>query len=111
MTKADEPVSRCGACGQEDDHPKHQILVGFSNAETGGLMFHEHDENRDGVIEYHFDCPTPYHDLAAVLGVHEDDEAHAERQTVIDHHNRIVAACRGGLQGAKLRTAIVNGEI
>jgi len=111
MANSDEPVTRCGACGQEDDHPKHQILVGFNNPDTGGLMFHEHDENRDGVVEYHFDCPTPYHDLHALFGVHEDPDANAELQAKADSHKTIVAAARGGLKGAKLRAAIVNGEI
>lgn len=111
MSKSEEPVSRCGACGQEDDHPKHQIAVGFNNPETGGAMFHEHDFNRDGQIFYHFDCPSPWHDLHAKFGVHENPDAHAELTAVADHHAAIVAACRGGLKGAKLRAAIVNGEI
>lgn len=79
-----EPLSRCGACGQIDDHPKHMILVGFNNEHTSGAFFHEHDEDRDGVIRYHFDCPTPWHAAvtdpvhqgavaAAISGVHGDD--------------------------------------
>lgn len=89
-----EPVTKCGACGQEDDHPKHQILVGFQNANTGGQMFHEHDEDRDGVIQYHFDCPTPYHSM-----VHPE------------HHAKLAALAGSGVKGADLRARIVGGEI
>lgn len=123
-TKADVPVTRCGACGQEDDHPKHQISVGFNNPDTNNEMFHKHDFaewttdadgnevlRQNGVIYYHFDCPSEWHDLHAKWGVHEDPEAHAEGLRRADHHAAIVAACRGGLKGAKLRDAIMNGEI
>ena len=40
-----EPLSRCGACGQTDDHPKHMILVGYNNpvhlapACAGGIAY------------------------------------------------------------------------
>ncbi len=88
-----EPLSRCGACGVTDDHPKHMILVGFNNEHTNG-MFHEHDVNRDGVIDYHFDCPTPWH--AAV---------HPE------YHAKLAALAASGIKGDALRARIIEGTV
>lgn len=105
------PESTCGACGQTDDHPKHQVLVGFNNPDTGGAMFHEHDVAREGVIYYHFDCPSEWHDLHSKLGVHDDPDTHLERMAVADQHARIVKKCKSGVQGAKLRAAILKGDI
>jgi len=102
--------STCGACGGSDDHPKHQILVGFNNPDTGGQMFHRHDFERAGVIYYHFDCPSEWHDLHAKLGEHEDLESAAERLAVADSHARIVALAKSGVHGSKLRDAIVKGD-
>ena len=70
------------------------ILVGYSNEHTGGAMFHEHDLDRDGVIQYHFDCQTPWH--AAV---------HAE------YHAKLAALCASGVKGDALRARIVAGEV
>ena len=89
-----EPLSRCGACGATDDHPKHMVLVGFNNTNTGGQMFHEHDDNRDGVIEYHFDCPTPWHGLANG-----------------EHHAKLAALCGSGIKGDALRARILEGTV
>ncbi len=92
-----EPVSRCGACGQTDTDPKHQIAIGFNNENTGGQMFHEHDEDRDGVIQYHFDCPTPWHEKV--------DAATA------DHIRKDAALAASGVKGDALRAAIVEGTV
>lgn len=92
----DEPLTTCGACGQRDDHPKHQIAVGFNNEHTQGLMFHPHDIERSGVIAYHFDCPTPWH---AAEGVDAS------------HHEKVAALARSGVRGDALRARIVSGEI
>lgn len=88
------PLSRCGTCGQTDDHPKHQILVGFNNAHTGGQMFHAHDFNREGMIYYHFDCPTPWH-----------------YEVSDPKHLRICALAASGVRGAELRARIEGGDI
>lgn len=89
-----EQSSRCGICGVTDTEPKHQILVGYSNPATDGNMFHEHDHDRDGVIHYHFDCPTPWH--AASNG---------------EYHARLAALCAQGIKGDALRARIVEGTV
>jgi hypothetical protein len=86
------PVTKCGACGQSDDHPKHQIAVGFNNVSTGGQMFHEHDFARDGCIYYHFDCPTEWH------GVPQDPR-----------HREAMEKAASGVHGDELRTWIMGG--
>ena len=105
------PISRCGACGQEDDHPKHQIAVGYNNEHTGGEMFHEHDHKREGVIYYHFDCPSPWHDLHTMLGVHEDPDTHLERMKIADHHAAVIALAKSGVHGDALRDRITGGNV
>jgi hypothetical protein len=69
-----EPVSKCDRCKQLDNHPKHQVLIGFGNENTVGSntngLFHNDDEDRDGVVSYHFDCDTPLHSLPGVDQVH-----------------------------------------
>ena len=105
-----EPVSTCGACQQTDNAPKHQVLVGYNNAHTMGEMFHPHDADRDGVIHYHFDCPSEWHDLATVLGVHPDPDAQAHNVEVAAAHARIVALAKSGVHGDDLRARIVAGE-
>lgn len=85
-----EPKSTCGACGQTDDHPKHQVVVGFNNEHTGG-MFHEHDADRDGVIHYHFDCPSQWHGRADV--------------------SRLSTLAASGVRGDDLRARIMSGEV
>lgn len=89
-----QPVTRCGACRVDDDHPKHSILVGYNNEHTSGQMFHAHDEDRDGLIHYHFDCPTPWHSAA-----------HPE------HHAKLAALAASGIRGDALRARIVSGDI
>lgn len=89
-----QPVTTCGACGTADDHPKHQIAVGYANDHTGGQMFHEHDADRDGVISYHFDCPSEWH-----------SRVHPE------HHARLAALANSGVRGAELRTRIETGDV
>lgn len=91
-----EPVSQCGACGQSDDHPKNQIYVGYSNVHTGGQMFHEHDLNRDGVIEYHFDCPTEWHAVAVANK---------------PEHAKTMELAKSGVHGDELRARIVGGTV
>ena len=88
------PDSTCGVCEKTDNEPKHQIPVGFNNPNTNGLMFHEHDADRDGVIHYHFDCPTPWHD--AVNG---------------EFHARLKALCESGVRGDDLRARILEGTV
>lgn len=94
MPDIDRPVTTCGACGQADDHPKHTVLVGFNNTHTDGLMFHEHDDDRDGLIHYHFDCPTAWHSAAHP-----------------DHHAKLAALAGSGVRGAALHHHILKGEI
>lgn len=89
-----EPTSRCGACGESDNEPKHDVLVGFNNEHTGGVMFHEHDDDRDGVIHYHFHCPSEWHGRV-------EDPTHA----------RICAVAASGVRGEKLRARIVKGDV
>jgi hypothetical protein len=83
-----DPISKCGACGQSDDHPKHQVLVGYNNEHTEGQMFHPHDFTRDGMVYYHFDCDTPFHAMSAHVRKH---------QALIDQ----------GFHGAELRAKIL----
>lgn len=114
-----EPESTCGACGKTDTEPKHQILVGFNNPATDGQMFHEHDKDRDGVIHYHFACPTPWHDLytnlATVARPATDpskpweawtEESAAEHRAVARKHAAIVKEAQTGTSGAELRAFI-----
>jgi hypothetical protein len=112
-----DPVTTCGACRQADDHPKHQIFVGFNNQHTGGEMFHQHDADRAGMIYYHFDCPTEWHDLHAKLPTvafsdadHGDwlEESAAPHRAVADVHSSICAKAREGVHGAELRQWIQN---
>lgn len=113
------PITRCGACGQEDDHPKHQILVGINNQHTKGEIFHPDDEDKDGVIQYHFDCPTEWHDLASALAtrpipaVSEDQpwtewkqESADEHLAVATRHQAIVLKAQSGIHGEELRAWI-----
>lgn len=122
-----EPVTTCGACQLRDDHPKHQILVGFNNEHTDG-MFHEHDlgENSptgkpSGLIYYHLDCPTPWHDLHAKLAVDPfpasdpsrpweawEQGSADEHRAIADLHASVVAKAREGVHGDELRQWIVN---
>lgn len=90
-----EQSSTCGACGQTDNEPKHMVLVGFSNPATDGNMFHEHDLDRDGVIYYHFDCPTPFH----------ASSGHAEQ------HAKLAALKASGIKGDELRARILSEEV
>lgn len=89
-----EPSSTCGACDKTDTEPKHQILVGFNNPATNGQMFHEHDKDRDGVIHYHFDCPTPWHGAVNA-----------------EYHARLAELCKSGVRGDELRARILAGEV
>lgn len=89
-----EPVSICGYCGVSDTEPKHTIAVGYNNPATDNQMFHEHDADRDGVIHYHFDCPTPWHSAVNP-----------------DFHAKIAALCAQGIKGDALRARIVEGNL
>lgn len=90
-----EPQTTCGACGVTDDEPKHQIAVGYSNPATDGNMFHEHDADRDGIIHYHFNCPTLWH---ATSG-------HGE------YHAKLAALIESGVRGDALRARILEGTV
>lgn len=110
-----EPVSKCGACGQADDHPKHQIHVG---ANPAGNVFHALDYAHDGCVYFHFDCPAQlvpggvdWNDLTARLGEHEDEAANEERQATAAHHARIVALAKSGVRGDDLRARITGGDV
>jgi hypothetical protein len=70
------------------------IMVGYNTESTGGEMFHKDDDDRDGVIQYHFDCPTPWHSAV-----------HAE------FHNKLATLASSGIKGDELRARIVAGEI
>ena len=89
-----DPPSTCGACGVTDTEPKHMVLVGYSNPATNGEMFHEHDADRDGVIHYHFDCPSPWH------------------QTVnAEYHVKLADLKASGVTGDALRARIIEGNL
>lgn len=109
-----EPVSRCGACGQIDDHPKHQIAIGVNVNDQGVRFYHEHDHAREGCIYYHFDCDSEWHDLHSILStepvIDEEDPTRSwlqpqadEHRAVADRHAATVEACKGGLKGEELR--------
>jgi hypothetical protein len=84
-------------------------------------MFHEHDFERNGMIHYHFDCPSDWHDLHAKLATEpfespdpdapwkawEEDSA-AEHRAVAEIHLAIVERAKGGLHGEELRQFIRN---
>lgn len=103
-----EPLSKCGACGQTDDHPKHQVLVGFNNEHTGGGLFHVDDYAREGVVYYHFDCPSEWHDLAVKFGPHEDPDAQEQLAATAEVNAAIVAKAKSGVHGSELRQWIAN---
>lgn len=116
-----EVLSTCGACGQRDDHPKHQISVGVALSvpdlrRPAIRQYHEHDFDRNGTISYHFDCESDWHDLHSVLAVDPFDspdperpwlawlaEQAAEHRKVADTHAAIIEACKGGKKGDELR--------
>ena len=91
------PVSRCGVCGIADSEPKHQVLVGYNNENTSGQMFHPLDDDRDGVIQAHFDCPFEWHEKV--------DAATAA------HIHKVQALCAQGIKGDALRAAIREGTV
>ena len=114
-----EPSSTCGACGASDTEPKHMIMVGFSCPATDGLMFHEHDLDRDGVIQYHFQCATPWHDLHARLATSPrppsdptrpweawGEDSAAGHLKVANDHAAICEEARKGTNGDELRAFI-----
>lgn len=115
-----EPVTRCGACNQADDHPKHQVYVGQGTL-AGDPVHHPHDFDGDGSIYYHFDCPSDWHDLHNRLATQpfdspdpaqpqlawlEDDAA--QQRAVADTHAAIVTEALNGRHGEDLRQWIVN---
>lgn len=124
------PQSRCGACGQTDDHPKHQIFVGIGNQHTTNgqevvlapgvtVRYHEHDHDRDGVIHYHFDCESEWHDLHSALATEPLDspdpeqpwlawleDSAAEQRAIADRHAEIIAQAKAGTKGTDLRSWI-----
>lgn len=65
-TDAPNPVQKCNSCKAEDDHPKFHVFVGqitiqmpegtVSAIPNPGGIFHPHDEDQDGYLDYHFDC-------------------------------------------------------
>lgn len=91
---APAPQSTCGACGQTDDHPKHLVIVGFSNEHTSGRMFHEHDGDRDGVVAYHYDCPSVWH-----------------QRVNPEYHAKVAALAASGVRGDDLRRRIQEGTL
>lgn len=127
-----EPVTKCGACEQTDDHPKHQIMVGFNNEHTSGKIFHDHDfgpvlpdgshGRPEGQIYYHFDCPSEWHDLRTKLATVPfaspdpeerpwlawEESSAAEHRAVADEHTAIMERARSGVHGDELRQWILN---
>lgn len=106
-----EPLTTCGVCDQTDDHPKHQIMVGFNNPTVDGFdggMFHRDDLDRDGQIHYHFDCPTVWHLAVVNPPIHEDPGANAEKQRVAEVQQAIMAQAQSGVHGDELRQWIMN---
>jgi len=84
MTQSDSGSTvktTCGNpdCGKTDDHPKHSIHVGVAKA-FGEPVYHPHDADKDGYVDYHFDCEHEWADAldprtveAAKSGVHGDE--------------------------------------
>lgn len=124
LTALTEPVTQCGACGQSDDHPKHQVIfVGIAGATR---MYHEHDFAREGCIYYHFDCPTEWNDLHSKLAVDPrpavidpstgeidpatewTEENAAKHRAQADIHAAKCAKALSGVHGAELRQWIQN---
>jgi hypothetical protein len=74
----------------------------MNNEHTGGRVFHEHDfgnaeDSRPcGVIQYHFDCPTPWHSAPGVDA---------------DHHAKLAALALSGVKGDDLRARIIGGQV
>lgn len=75
---ADHVETTCGTCGATDTHPKHVVHVGAATV-FDSLVYHPHDVDKDGYVEYHFDCDHEWQDLAdpstvaaAKSGVHGD---------------------------------------
>ena len=97
MTIETTTLSRCGVCQAVDDHPKHQVAIGYNNEHTSGGMFHPLDDDRDGVIQAHFDCPFEWHEKV--------DAATAE------HIRKVQALCAQGIKGDALRQRIVEGTV
>jgi hypothetical protein len=89
----EEPRSTCESCGQEDDHPKHQVLL-------PGYVAH-----------YHFDCPSEWHDLVVNPVPHEDEAARARQREVADTLRRTIELARSGVHGDELRQRIVRGDL
>lgn len=109
-----QPVTKCGACGQADDHPKHQVAVGVSVSAEGRKFYDEHDFDHNGVVAYHFDCDTPWHDLHSLLATEAKpdegwpDEAAADARTQADIHAATIAQAKSGVHGDDLRQWINN---
>lgn len=82
--------SYCDGCGQTDNHPKHSIYVGSAMV-YGQQVFHPQDTNKDGLLEFHFDCDdkNPYSEIG-------DTDA-AEK-------------AKSGVKGDKLRAYIVKRD-
>lgn len=115
-----EPVTKCGACLQADDHPKHQVHVGVSQSPSG-RMYNELDYDRNGCIYYHFDCPSEWNDLSTKLAVSArpaidpekpweawEQSSADEHRAVADLQASIVAQARAGVHAEELRQWIVN---
>lgn len=84
----DKVKTTCEICGKTDNHPKAAIYVGVATV-FGGPVYHPHDQNKDGWIDYHFNClPDEW--------LHIADPAHVE-------------AAKSGIQGDELR-ALIKGE-
>lgn len=63
-------------CQQTDDHPAYHLYVNVREAKFGEdgpstKVYHEHDQDQNGWLNYHHDC-------AAALG-------HAKAQTMMQH--------------------------
>jgi hypothetical protein len=100
-----EPLTKCGACGQTDDHPKHQISIGAALFSADGTRaYHEHDFDRNGSISYHFDCQPPKDENG--LTWHEKVDPATQ-----DHIRKVQALCAQGIKGDALRAAIVGGTV
>jgi hypothetical protein len=131
-----EPVTKCGVCEQEDDHPKHQIMYGGGKTLGIGDLFHPYDFEKNGMIYVHFHCPSDFHNIPrltataaaaeaekkaaeaaadpdndelaghAALAKAAADEAHA----TATRHEAICALAKSGVRGEELRARILGGE-
>lgn len=71
------------------------VMVGYQNANTGWETFHPDDDDRDGIVSYHYDCPSEWHTTATA-----NDPA----------FGKIVALATSGIHDDELRLRLESGD-